>query len=91
MAQNPIKNPKDPRYTNMRQFTPNVTISHNIPREPGKLDAGTGGRILKELELEYARGIGPVKAVGLEIWERPYRGPSKTHDDRINFSFRGSK
>ena len=96
MTRNPVWDPADPRYNNVRLFKPNVAISHSIPGESGKLDAGPGGHIMRELELEYARGIGPARAVGLAIWEQPYKRErayklAALSNDGIEFSFQGSK
>jgi hypothetical protein len=91
MARNPVSGPINPSYTNMRPFKPSVNISHSIPAERGNFDDQPAGRILKLLELEYARDIVPHKAVGLHIFEQPKRKPDRQNGGWIDFSFQGSK
>jgi hypothetical protein len=93
MARNPVSGPKNPSYTNMRSFKPSVTISHSIPTEGSNFDGEPAGRIMKLLELEYAKGIAPVKAVGLSIFKQPkHKSPPKRQNgNMIEFSFQNSK
>jgi hypothetical protein len=88
MARNPVSAAKNPSYTNMRSFKPSVTISHSIPATAGNFDDEPARRIMKLLELEYARGIAPVKAVGLYIFEQPKLYQKCQNSDRIEFSFK---
>jgi hypothetical protein len=75
----------------MRSFKPSATISHSIPAKGGNFDGEPAGRIMKLLELEYARGIAPVKAVGLFIFKQPKLHQKRQNSDRIELSFQDLK